>query len=283
MTRAAKDLSVSNDLSVTNIVAGIVLPTDELGDDIPFHTPTLGMRLDAIFPADDPRVGVFSGQGIRLRFEKGAAGSPGMLRLRTGDPDGFAQGWRTLTAPNGTRIEIDALDPPLVLPAPQIRHRALHASDNVEVIEIGVPAEHVTNIDHDMTLPNDRVDPNRRFDGQRFVHHRAGDAECRPFRLPGFVARDTAIAANTGGVAGVMVARRGEGDPVSTAHDAGILFTFVMEGSMVLEGEGRAPQRLGAGDAFVIPPGIRTRYADPSDDVELLEVTLPGNVETNVG
>ena len=35
---------------------------------------------------------------------------------------------------------------------PEIRHRVLEASDGIEVIEIGVPAEHVTEIDHDMTL-----------------------------------------------------------------------------------------------------------------------------------
>ena len=65
-------------------------------------------------------------------------------------------------------------------------------------------------------------------------------------------------------------------------HDTDILFTFVMEGSMVLEGEGKEPFALQAGDAFVIPPGMRTRYAEPSEDVELLEVALPGEVATRV-
>ena len=32
---------------------------------------------------------------------------------------------------------------------PEIRHRVLYASDNIEVVEIGVPAEHITTIDHD--------------------------------------------------------------------------------------------------------------------------------------
>ena len=59
-----------------------------------------------------------------------------------------------------------------------------------------------------------------------------------------------------------------------------ILFTFVMGGGMTLEGEGKDPFRLSAGDAFVIPPGMATRYADPTPDLELLEVTLPGNPPT---
>ena len=51
---------------------------------------------------------------------------------------------------------------------------------------------------------------------------------------------------------------------------------------MVLEGEGKAPYWLERGDAFVIPPGMRTRYAEPSADLELMEVTLPGEFSTLV-
>ncbi|MFT5625571.1 MAG: quercetin dioxygenase-like cupin family protein, partial [Lentimonas sp.] len=36
------------------------------------------------------------------------------------------------------------------------------------------------------------------------------------------------------------------------------------------------PHILSAGDAFVIPPGMPTLYAEASDDLELLEVALPG-------
>ena len=93
------------------------LPTKELRDDLPFYTKTLGMRLDMIYPADSPEVAVLSGHGLRLRIEKDAPEAPGTLRILTSDPDGFAGGKRQLTAPNGTRIEIDDLDPPVVTPA----------------------------------------------------------------------------------------------------------------------------------------------------------------------
>ncbi len=156
----------------------------------------------------------------------------------------------------------------------------LFASDNIEVIEIGVPAEHVTTIDHDMQLPNGPANPDRTFRGQRFVHHKADAATWKPHRLPGYRSRDTTIAANTQGVAGVHVLRRDKGDPQWTRHDADILFSFVMEGGITLEGEGRDPYRLEPGDAFVIPPGMATRLSDPTSDVELLEVSLPGSFET---
>ena len=57
---------------MTEIRAEIRLPTQELREDLPFYTKTLGMRLDMIFPADNPEVAVLSGHGLRLRLQKGA-------------------------------------------------------------------------------------------------------------------------------------------------------------------------------------------------------------------
>ncbi|WP_299676534.1 cupin domain-containing protein [uncultured Roseobacter sp.] len=355
------------------IRAEVLLPTQELRDDIPFFTKVLGMRMDMIYPADDPSVAVFSGHGLRVRVEKDADTPPGMLRLLTDTPEEVAGGQRDLVAPNGTRVEVRPLHEPLVMPEtvhsfvvrrladqapwiigragmhyrdlipdrlggsiiashiripdggpvpdmvhyhtvgfqlifcyrgwvdlvyedqgepfrlhagncviqpPEIRHRVLYASDNIEVIEIGVPAEHVTTIDHEMDLPNGPANPDRVFQGQRFVHHTADGAAWAPFRVPGFQSRDTTIAEHTGDVAGVHVVRsNGAGSPW-TRHNSDILFTFVMEGGMVLEGEGREPFALQAGDAFVIPPGLPVRYAEATEDLELLEVSLPGAFRT---
>ncbi|MBC7739156.1 MAG: cupin domain-containing protein [Candidatus Saccharibacteria bacterium] len=357
--------------------AEIRLPTQELRNDLPFYTKVLGFRLDMIYPADNPEVAVLSGHGLRLRLQKNAPEAPGTLRILTDDPDAFAEGRRELTAPNGTRIEIDDLNPPLVLPQtehafvvrrladqapwiigragmhyrdlvpsrlggamiashiripdggpvpdmvhfhqvgfqlifcikgwvdvvyedqggptrltagdcfiqpPEIRHRVLTASDGIEVIEIGVPADHVTQIDHEMNLPTPWFRPDREWQGQRFVHNVGAKGAFTPFRIPGFEARDTTINANTKGVASVMVARplkdsalKDNFPGVWTRHQGDILFTFVMSGQMTLDGEGKDPFRLSPGDAFVIPPGLSTRYSDMTADLELLEVSLPGN------
>ena len=359
---------------MTEMRAEIRLPTNELRNDLPFYTKTLKMRLDMIYPADNPEIAVLSGHGLRVRIQKGAPEAPGTLRILTDDPDGFAGGKRELVAPNGTRIEIDELNPPLVLPEtkhafvvrrladqapwiigragmeyrdlvpsrlggamiashirvpdgpvpdmvhyhkvgfqlifcirgwvdvlyedqggmrrltagdcfiqpPEIRHRVMHAADGIEVVEIGVPAEHVTEIDHQMELPTAQERPEREWQGQRFVHSLAKDGVFEPFRIPGFEARDTTINANTRGVASVMVARPSGGASPWTRHDCDILFNFVMSGSMVLEGEGKDPYRLEPGDAFVVPPGMATRYSEPSADLQLMEVTLPGSFTTEI-
>ncbi len=355
------------------IRAEIRIPTDNLPKDIPFFTKTLKMRMDMIYPADNPQVAVFSGHGVRLRVEKGAAETPATIRILTDNPDAFADGARVLTAPNGTKIEIDELNPPLVMPEtehafvvrrlkdqapwvigragmhyrdliptrlggsiiashiripdggpvpdmvhyhkvgfqlifcvagwvdvlyedqgekirlhagdcfiqpPEIRHRVLYASAEIEVLEIGVPAEHITEIDHEMTLPTPHLRPEREWQGQKFVHNVGKDSLFKPFRIPGFDARDTTICENTKEVAGVQVIRAGGDEAPWTKHNADIHFTFVMRGSMTLEGEGKAPYRLEAGDAFVIPPGMGTRYSEASNDLELIEVSLPGAFKT---
>ena len=62
---------------------------------------------------------VVSGHGVRLRLERKGSGSPGTLRLLCKNPATFADGATELTAPNGTRIELVAANPPLVLPPEQ--------------------------------------------------------------------------------------------------------------------------------------------------------------------
>ncbi|MEM9967649.1 MAG: cupin [Pseudomonadota bacterium] len=173
-----------------------------------------------------------------------------------------------------------------VIQPPQIRHRVLEASDNVEVLEIGVPAEHITTIDHEMTLPNGKGDPSRTWNGTRFVHHKEAEAVWRPWRIPGWRSRDTLIGSGTAGVAGVHVARpdvAGTASPWSS-HDTDIHFTFVKEGSLTLEADssGRNRYNLVAGDAFVLPPFLKTRYIAPSKDCELIEATLPAEFNTQI-
>ncbi len=73
--------------------------------------------------------------------------------------------------------------------------------------------------------------------------------------------------------------RGGESEPITT-HDADILFTFVVAGSMTLQVIDRSLERLEAGDAFVLPPNTRSALAECSSELELLQVSLPGRFET---
>ena len=193
------------------------------------------------------------------------------------------RGWVDLVYEDqGPPFRLEAGD--CLIQPPQIRHRVLESSAGLEVIEIAVPAEHLTALDHALELPTGQVRPDRDFGGQRFCRHLARDAVWHPARLPGFSACDTGIAAATGGVASAQVARRteGGGEAAETSHDADILFTFVLEGGMTLRVPERETCALRAGDAVVLPPGLRNAYERCTDDLELLEVSLPGAFVTTI-
>jgi quercetin dioxygenase-like cupin family protein len=165
-----------------------------------------------------------------------------------------------------------------VLQPPEIRHRVLRCSAGLEVIELSSPAVHETRADHELALPTGKGDPARRWSGQRFVRHVAADASWEPWRLPGFQARDTGIAAATDGLATVRVVRpKGPFESMPCTVDVELLFIFVLRGEGVLGRTGEAPEPLAAGDCVVIPAGIEHEVAECSEDLEILEVMLPGS------
>lgn len=182
------------------------------------------------------------------------------------------------------RLVYEDQGPPFILKAgdcvtqpPEIRHRVLESSENLEVIEIGVPAEHMTTIDHEMELPTSVLRPDREFGGQIFCRHELEKAQWQRWKTEGFEVRDTGIANATRGVASVRVIRAsGLGsEEVRLNHMADILFTFVLEGSMTLVAEEKE-QSLSPGDAFVIPPDSAYSFVKIAQNLELLEVSLPG-------
>jgi quercetin dioxygenase-like cupin family protein len=346
--------------------AELLLPCSELPETLAFFNERLGFRLDAIFPADDPAQALLVGHGLRIRLQRGGAGSPGRLRLRC---RGLGAA-RELIAPNGTHIELVDADstvelPPLVpelvlarheaaawglgrasmryrdlipgrqggryiashivipdggpvpdyvhhhfvrvqliychrgwvrvvyedqgdpfvleagdcvLQPPGIRHRVLESSPGLEVIELSCPAEHETHADHVLKLPNGTIDRERRFGGQRFVHHRAASASWEPNRIPGFELRELGIAAATDELADVHVLRPAGSssvEPLSLAHEGELSFVFLLAGEAILARAGEADQPLVAGDAVTIPPG-HAAWLRPSPTLELLRASVLG-------
>ncbi len=190
------------------------------------------------------------------------------------------KGWvRVVYEDQGPPFVMNAGD--CVLQPPRIRHRVLESSPGLEVIEIGCPANHETFADADLALPTSEVWPERDFSGQRFVRHVAAGASWSSFRVEGFECRDTGIAAATGGIASVRVARpRGAPAKSRCRHDADFLFTFVLSGSLTLDVDGRGARAVSAGTSFVLPPGDSYAFLDRSPDLELLEVALPADFGT---
>lgn len=195
------------------------------------------------------------------------------------------RGWaRLVYEDQGAPFVIETGD--CVIQPPEIRHRVLEASPGLQVIEIGCPAEHETLADHAMELPNSRVERDRSFAGQRFVWHRAAAATWQPWRQAGFEHCDTGIARVTDGLAGVRTVRPtatataaiSSSDDVVTplSHDGEFAFLFVLDGAVTIAIDGREPERLSTDDCIVIPAGLTHALHEPTLDLRLLDVTLPG-------
>lgn len=164
-----------------------------------------------------------------------------------------------------------------VLQPPEIRHRVLESSPGLEVIEISCPAGHRTILDWDLPLPTPNRRPDRRFDGQAFVLHVAADARHAPWRLPGWEHQDTGIEQATRGLAGARVARP-DGTPTTDSwvtHDTEFAQLVTVRGAVTFETD-EVETRLTDSDSVAIPGGLRYRLSEPTDDCELLDVTLPG-------
>jgi uncharacterized protein YjlB len=188
------------------------------------------------------------------------------------------RGWvRVVYEDQGPPFVMEAGD--CVLQPPEIRHRVLEASPGFEVIEVGCPADHATVIDHDLDLPTATVDPERVFDGQRFVWHRAAEADWTADASGRFESRDTGTALATAGLASVAVVRPASGGampapPFTRASEFAQL--VVLRGRCrVAIGDSSAPVELGDGDAVALPADTPVTILDVSADLELLDVVVP--------
>ncbi len=165
-----------------------------------------------------------------------------------------------------------------VLQPPEIRHRVLHSSPDLEVVEIGCPAEHMTLVDHELELPNPTVRPDRDFGGQRFARSVLADRPEVPWPIAGFVARDTGFGDATAGLVGAHIVEP-DGDTAGDGswpdRDTELAMLVVLDGSVELEHDRTASATLAAGDAVAVPTRDGVRLAHPSPDLRLLDVTAP--------
>ena len=164
-----------------------------------------------------------------------------------------------------------------VLQPPEIRHRVLESSDNLEVIEIGSPAEHETFAEHTITLPTSTLRPDRDFSGQRFVRHIASESPWLPWRYPGFEARNTGIDQATAGLASALTVRANKSASIHESnHQHQLMFMFVLSGSASLEvADRKQATKLNAGSSVTLPSLLDFNLEVTTDNTQILVVELP--------
>jgi hypothetical protein len=199
-----------------------------------------------------------------------------------------------------------------VLQPPQIRHRVLEACDDLQVIEIGLPAVHPTFADFEMPLPNDRINTARTWNGQKFVRFQNELVQWQPcvnkWGVDGEVVstvpavhwafKNTGIEEATQGLASAIVLRpllpdnhhNPHRNHLSCSHNFDFMLLFVLNGELtlrIIEGQAadatvshRQPTAaaktifLQAGSSLCIPSGYLFDFSDWSMDTEMLEICV---------
>lgn len=96
--------------------------------------------------------------------------------------------------------------------------------------------------------------------------------------------RDLGIKAATDGKVAAHVIRAAQGTEFSSqphTHNTAFQLVYILKGWIEFEYEGQGVVRLEAGSCVHQPPEIRHRELGHSNDIEMLEIVLPGNFSTD--
>jgi mannose-6-phosphate isomerase-like protein (cupin superfamily) len=95
--------------------------------------------------------------------------------------------------------------------------------------------------------------------------------------------RDLGLKAASGGRQGAVVVNTNDTAPPPTGwhyHTCEVQFVYVLRGSVVLELEDGTSERLVPGSCITIPGGVRHNESSATPDIEVLEVTVPADMDT---
>jgi len=161
-----------------------------------------------------------------------------------------------------------------VIQPPTIRHRVLESSDNLEVLEIGYPAEHFTHADPLTQLPSVAINAGRTWSGQSFIRHTASQATWRPFGEHALIT-DTQIHQATHGLADVCIIRSESAAswPSTFIDEKQLTFLFVLQGSATVITNENGSHSLNSGSSIVIPCGSSYSVTQ-SEGTEILRFNL---------
>ena len=116
-----------------------------------------------------------------------------------------------------------------------------------------------------------------------FVVGHARDAHFERGLRSFFEYRDLGVKSSTDERVEAHVIRAVPGAPFSGQphlHHATFQLVYILKGWIEFEYEGHGIVRLDAGSCVHQPPSIRHRELAHSDDVEMLEIVMPGNFKT---
>ena len=185
------------------------------------------------------------------------------------------KGWVTVVYEDqGEPFRLTAGD--CVTQPPGIRHRVIESSDAMEVIEIGLPAEHLTSMDHQMKLPNEQLFRDRLYHGQRFSHHKHREAQWEDWQGAQWQRCASEVATDSGGLFAVNYFRTGSAQTpaLSWSHQNPLRWYYLISGCCELQQHDGRVLPLSAGDSFLLPANQSVSFSQADDEFQCLELVM---------
>ncbi len=191
------------------------------------------------------------------------------------------KGWvKVVYEDQGEPFVLEAGD--CVTQPPEIRHQVLEASDGLEVVEIGLPAEHMTSLDYAMTLPTgqhlpDRIYHQAGYRPQTFCHHQRTAAKWLPWKSSSFYRCQTNVFTASAGYAELNVIKSTEVQVkgLDVQHQNTLRFYYLIHGQLELTDALGFSRSLVNRDSWIQPADHHMHWAHASADFECIELILP--------
>ncbi len=132
-------------------------------------------------------------------------------------------------------------------------------------------------------MPDVVTSPSQTTSRQKVAHARINEPVLVKGRREFFEYRDLGVAEASGGAmrAQVMMSSQGMSRPTGWHyHECDGQFVYVLKGWVDLEFEDRRTIRIEQGDSLFIPGFLRHNEIQTSDALEILEVSVPGQMGT---
>jgi mannose-6-phosphate isomerase-like protein (cupin superfamily) len=121
----------------------------------------------------------------------------------------------------------------------------------------------------------------RPTEGMKLAISSAKEAHYVPGRRHFFQYRDLGVTEATGGKMRAQVtSAKSAMDRATGYHTCEMQFVYILKGWVDLEFAGGRKERFGVGDSVMIPGGLPHQEIATSDDLELVEVSVPAEMGT---
>ena len=131
--------------------------------------------------------------------------------------------------------------------------------------------------------PDSTMMPTQTSPGQKVAHARIAEPVLVKGRRDSFTYRDLGVAEGSAGTmrAQVMKATQGLSEPTGWHyHECDGQFIYIMKGWVELQFEDGRTIKVEEGDSLFIPGYLRHNETRTSDEMEILEVSVPGELGT---